>query len=442
MLQVLKNYLLQAGLEACESSFERNTVSIFNIVNCCLLISFHISLLAEFIGQNPKGIVFSILFIGVMHFVIWLNRLGYYDIASILLCVTLPGGVFLLALGYSNVMFIDFYFVVFFLTIIIFIRNRLLRLLFCGFYFGMYTWLEFLHKDRSPLFGFEFDMVSNTMVFLIFVLLFWTLTHLLMTRFKYADGQKDTALVELQQTNTELEIATENMERLNAMASHDLKTPIRNIKSMIGLISKKSNDANIAPLINDIDGLASNMINLIDQTIEHGKLKHLCTDNSIMCMDRSLDHIVSLIGSRFGEFELKRGPYIPFSCNSIGLLKVLQNLIENAAKYNTSENKVISVTQEVKGQRMLIRVTDNGIGIDQKYRSQVFGMYTRLHTTSDFPGTGLGLAICKRIIDQMDGTITVSANENGTGSTFVLDLPYIPSQEAMPSHSLSMSRTS
>jgi signal transduction histidine kinase len=425
MRLLLKKYFLEGGLDRCNSSFERNTVSIFNIITFSLLISCHISFLTELIGQNPKGIVFSILFIATMHLVIWLNRVGYYELAVVLFCLFLPTGVFLLALGYSNVLFIDFYFVVFFLTIIIFVRSTLIRSMLGFFYVGMYSWLEFFNVDRLPLFGYEFDITSNIVVFMIFLLMFWMLTHLLMTRFRNADSQKDMALAELQKSNTELEIATENMQRVSAMASHDLKTPIRNIKSMIGLIAKKSKDTSIVPLISDIDGLAGNMIHLIDQTIEHDRVKNLDSDKSILHLNCTLDNIVALIGSRFGDFELRRDTYIPFYTNTVGFTKVLQNLVENAAKYNTSTQKIISIKQEVKGDRILISVEDNGIGIDEEYKQQVFGMYTRLHTSASFPGTGLGLAICKRIIEQMNGDITIKDND-ASGSSFIIDLPYEP----------------
>ena len=103
-------------------------------------------------------------------------------------------------------------------------------------------------------------------------------------------------------------------------------------------------------------------------------------------------------------------------------MKVLQNLIENGVKYNKSDQKIVSIKQIVEADCLTIKVCDNGIGIDEKYRGKVFDMYTRLHSASEFPGTGLGLAICRRVVNQMDGTIDIENNDMG-GSSFVLRLP-------------------
>lgn len=243
-----------------------------------------------------------------------------------------------------------------------------------------------------------------------------------MTRLKESDTQKDALLTKLLKSNKELDLAKNNMQRVNAMATHDLKTPIRNIKSMVGLIAKKNEDEELKSAINHIDTAATNMINLIDQTIEHEQMKNLHASNTEIDLDKMLNQVISIIGDRFGEYELVRNEYVPFIANEIGLMKVLQNLIENGVKYNKSDQKIVSIKQIVEADCLTIKVCDNGIGIDEKYRGKVFDMYTRLHSASEFPGTGLGLAICRRVINQMDGTIDIENNDMG-GSNFVLRLP-------------------
>ena len=69
-----------------------------------------------------------------------------------------------------------------------------------------------------------------------------------------------------------------------------------------------------------------------------------------------------------------------------------------------------------------ISFTDNGIGFDNRYASQLFQVFQRLHTRQKYPGTGVGLAICKRIIENHHGAITATATLD-RGATFRVYLP-------------------
>jgi signal transduction histidine kinase len=70
----------------------------------------------------------------------------------------------------------------------------------------------------------------------------------------------------------------------------------------------------------------------------------------------------------------------------------------------------------------VVVVDDNGIGIEPKYRDQIFQMFQRLHGRSAYPGTGIGLALCRKIASTLGGTITVGDSPLG-GSRFTVSLP-------------------
>jgi light-regulated signal transduction histidine kinase (bacteriophytochrome) len=104
------------------------------------------------------------------------------------------------------------------------------------------------------------------------------------------------------------------------------------------------------------------------------------------------------------------------------LEQIFQNLIGNAIRYRASAPPRIHVAAVQQGSAWLFSVQDNGIGIDPQYKEQIFGIFKRLHNTSEYPGTGMGLAICERIVQRTGGRIWVES-EAGRGSTFYFTIP-------------------
>jgi len=106
------------------------------------------------------------------------------------------------------------------------------------------------------------------------------------------------------------------------------------------------------------------------------------------------------------------------------------NLINNALKYcrkNVTpevrisvENGITPIYREKKYCRIFVE--DNGIGFDQKYAEDIFGMFKRLHHDSEFSGTGIGLALCKKIVEQHNGAIAALSKQD-SGSKFIVSLP-------------------
>jgi light-regulated signal transduction histidine kinase (bacteriophytochrome) len=105
------------------------------------------------------------------------------------------------------------------------------------------------------------------------------------------------------------------------------------------------------------------------------------------------------------------------------LIQLFQNLISNALKYSSSENKpkVVIRATELKHE-WKFSVEDNGIGIEKEYFAKIFNIFQRLHNKSEYSGTGMGLAIVKKIIENQNGKIWLKS-EKGKGTTFYFTLP-------------------
>ena len=105
------------------------------------------------------------------------------------------------------------------------------------------------------------------------------------------------------------------------------------------------------------------------------------------------------------------------------LRQILIHLISNAFKYNRADIKQIELGwQKAAENRIEIFVRDNGIGIAPQYQEQIFHIFKRLHTDSEYEGTGIGLAIARRAVQKLSGKLRVESAA-GRGSTFYVNLP-------------------
>jgi signal transduction histidine kinase len=103
--------------------------------------------------------------------------------------------------------------------------------------------------------------------------------------------------------------------------------------------------------------------------------------------------------------------------------QLFSNIIGNSLKYSRpGVAPVISVSSRQENENLEIVFSDNGIGFDEKYVSQIFTLFQRLHTREAYDGTGLGLAICRKIVELHNGNIRAEAKE-GKGATFYVSLP-------------------
>jgi len=233
---------------------------------------------------------------------------------------------------------------------------------------------------------------------------------------------------------SKLDEAYRELESFSYSISHDLRAPLRRIEGFSRiLIEEHAGQLSEEGLLhlNRIVDSAHRMADLIDDLLNFSrlirqplKLKHILPGEIVQVV---VDELIS------GDYK-EKNPGItihempPCDADPILLRQVYYNLIDNALKYTSKNNRaVIEVgSQPGKNEQTVYYVLDNGIGFDMQYVGRIFGVFQRLHPDEEYEGTGIGLATVKRIVNRHGGEIWVeSAVGQGTKFYFTLDQPQV-----------------
>lgn len=228
---------------------------------------------------------------------------------------------------------------------------------------------------------------------------------------------------------------TEELERSNAdlaqfayIASHDLREPLRMVTCYVQMLEKRYKDQ----LDEDaqkfigfaVDG-SNRMRELIDDVLEFSRVgtrtKEFVEVDTVEVLSAVKMNLKIAIEEADAEVMCGELPHV--TGDSVQLIQLCQNLIANAIKFRGERTPRVEVKAELKEDgRWRFSVSDNGIGIEESYREQIFQIFQRLHGRGEYEGTGIGLAVCKKIVERHNGKIEVESVP-GEGSTFIFDLP-------------------
>jgi histidine kinase len=208
--------------------------------------------------------------------------------------------------------------------------------------------------------------------------------------------------------------------------SHDLKAPLRAIRSFSTFIledySKKLDDTGKDYFQRIIDA-STRMDALIENLLLLSRVGRKFMEVEIVDLNKLLEEIVAdlepTLKKNNGAIVFHNLPKV--SIPRTWMKQIFVNLIDNGLKFNKSKIPRVEVTCEERDTELLFKVSDNGIGIEEKYFDQLFTLFERLHTQEEYPGTGAGLAICKKIVQQFGGRIWIES-QVGKGTTFFFTL--------------------
>lgn len=243
-----------------------------------------------------------------------------------------------------------------------------------------------------------------------------------------ADKEKLAAAnKELKLKNEELQKTNIDLDNFIYTASHDLKAPVTNIEGLVKVLSEMVNQENssneqmkeIMDMINlsinrfsntirDLTTITKVQKEIDEEELEKINVREIIEDIRISNLEL-INNTQTIL-----NYDLNENLAIRFSRKS--LHSILYNLISNAIKYQSPDRPPeITISEEINGDYTVLKIKDNGLGLDKSSQGKMFSMFKRFHDHVE--GTGIGLYLVKRIITNAGGKIEVESEPN-TGSVF------------------------
>jgi len=239
----------------------------------------------------------------------------------------------------------------------------------------------------------------------------------------------------------QLERSNAELQHFASVASHDLQEPLRKVQAFADRLRSKCGeqlgDAGL-DYLGRMENAADRMRVLIQDLLKLSRVTSRAQpfercDLALVLREVLADLEVAV--ERNGAV-VDAGPLPEIDADPLQMRQLFQNLVANALKFHaagraprvTVSAKILEASEHgLQGVGFATRACrlefrDNGIGFDPKFAEQIFVVFQRLHSRSEYEGTGIGLALCRRIAERHLGVVTASAVP-GEGAVFVVTLP-------------------
>jgi signal transduction histidine kinase len=238
------------------------------------------------------------------------------------------------------------------------------------------------------------------------------------------------------QSYSELEKLIQEKNNIISIVAHDLRSPLSSIKGLSLLLEGDLKDKNL------IDDEIRNYLNYLNLSAEHMNtvtedlVEMASLEDSTKVLEKENINVLNLINEIVKIYELKsksKNIEVEVICDSNleqalnpkKMERVFGNLLSNAIKFS-QQNSKITISAEKNQGYLILKVKDNGIGIEEKNISRIFDRFTQaknVGTKGEKP-IGLGLSIVKQIIEKHNGKISVISEIN-KGTEFLIEIPEV-----------------
>jgi signal transduction histidine kinase len=218
----------------------------------------------------------------------------------------------------------------------------------------------------------------------------------------------------------------EDLENFAFALAHDFKQPIRQIitfSQLIGASLGPEATGDTPQHLTFLSSAAGRLGRLVDVMLQYTLLNEP-PELSDIDLSGVLDGVRTSLGPYLTEHDAEfitpaQTPMV--HGNEALLIQILQNLVINGVRYNHSPTPRVELTVRRRHRTWIVQVSDNGIGIEAEYLTDIFKPLLRLHTATEYPGSGLGLTLARKAVAAQKGAIWCESMP-GRGSVFHVQL--------------------
>jgi len=245
------------------------------------------------------------------------------------------------------------------------------------------------------------------------------------TERKQAEENQARLIQELKSTNQKIEGINQELKDFAYIVSHDLKAPLRGIKTLADWISAdygdKLDEAGREQM-NLLLARVGRMHNLIDGVLQYSRVGRAKEEVVRVDLNELIPEVIDMVAPP-KNIEITVENELPvIECEKTRLIQVFENLLSNAVKYMDKPQGRVRIGCVEQEDFWKFSVADNGPGIEEKHFERIFRIFQTLSPRDKFESTGIGLTVLKKIVDSYGGKTWVQSKV-GEGSTFFFTWP-------------------
>jgi signal transduction histidine kinase len=288
--------------------------------------------------------------------------------------------------------------------------------------------MQYVYSNFEPILVLPNNIFFLAYTGIVFMVCFFFVMDYYHEETVLAENKLKEKNLALEILNEKLNLANEHLYQFTSIASHDMREPLRTISNFSKILRKKTTQSDTSSKYLDfIEDSAQRLSQMIEDLIDYGRiginekeLEEVDLNKVIYAVEQNL---LQLMQDENAVIEVTNTLPKALGHNTLWI-QLMQNIINNGIKYhrNGVAPRIKITSEQTTCKKWILKISDNGIGIDGNFFDKIFEPFRRLHSHSEFSGSGIGLAACKKIVEQYKGQIHVQSTL-GEGTTFSIEFP-------------------